>query len=249
MLKNEREQEILTLLRDEGYVSVKYLSEKLYTSESSIRRALTGLEEKGFVRRSYGGAELLEHHTNVVSFGARTHHNMEAKREIARKASQLVKDGSIVFLDQSTTALFLAECLLLKSGLTVVTNNLQILSVLSQTDFTVYSSGGRLSEANRICLVGDDAQKTFSSIYADVVFFSANALADDGTISDCNREETFVRNAMLKNADKKVFLCDSEKFGSHSAFLQCTLSQVDIMVSENREAERFCLCAPDLTIL
>jgi len=249
MLKNEREQEILTMLRQDGYISVKTLSEKLYASESSIRRALTGLEGKGLVRRTYGGAELLEHHTNVVSFGARAHHNIDAKKDIARKASELVRDGSIVFLDQSSTALFLAEKLMEKASLTVVTNNLQILSLLSQTAFTVYSSAGRLSESNRMCLVGVDAQKTFDSIYADFVFFSANAISADGIISDCNREEVFARNAMLANADRKVFLCDSEKFEKHSAFRQCCLGDVDILISEDDTAIRWKDIAGKTTLL
>jgi DeoR/GlpR family transcriptional regulator of sugar metabolism len=249
LLKNEREQEILTLLRESGYITVKQLGERLYASESSIRRALAGLENKGLVRRTYGGAELLEHHTNIVSFGARAHHNIDAKKDIAKKAAGLVRDGDVLFLDQSTTALFLAERLMEKSGLTVVTSNLQILSLLSQTTFTVYSSSGRLSESNRMCLVGADAQSTFAGIYADAVFFSANALSDDGIVSDCNREEVFVRNAMLQNADRRVFLCDSEKFGKHSAYHQCALTDVNVLISEGDTAQRFAALEGKITLL
>ena len=249
MLKNEREQEILTVLRETGYLSVKQLSQQMFASESSIRRALSGLESKGLVRRSYGGVELLERHTNVVSFGARAHYNIEAKKNIAEKAALLVRDGDIVFLDQSSTALFLAERLMEKTGLTVVTNNLQILSLLSQSTFTVYASAGRLSESNRMCLVGMDAQKTFESIYADFLFFSANAISDDGVISDCNREEVFVRNTMLANADRKVFLCDSGKFGKHSAFRQCCLGDLDYLVSEGESAGRWKDLAAKTTLL
>ena len=86
MLKNEREQEILTVLQSTGYATVKFLSEELYTSESCVRRALTGLTEKGLVRRSYGGVELLRSHTNVTSFGARAHQNAAAKQAIAKKS-------------------------------------------------------------------------------------------------------------------------------------------------------------------
>ena len=46
MYRNEREYEILKLLASEGYVTVKQLSELLYTSESSIRRDLTGMEKQ-----------------------------------------------------------------------------------------------------------------------------------------------------------------------------------------------------------
>lgn len=249
MLKNEREQEILNILRSTGYATVKALSEQLYTSESSIRRALAGLEAKGVARRSYGGAELLENHTNVISFGVRSHQNVAAKQAIARKAAPLVSEGSIVFLDGSTTAFYLAVELMGKNALTVVTNNPQILSLLSQTKITVYCSGGRLSDANRMCLVGPDAQKTFAGIYAQYAFFSSKALSSDGIITDCTREEVFVREAMLKNAEKKVFLCDSEKYGIHSGYRQGSLSDVDILVSEGAHAKQFQSRFPHLTVL
>lgn len=249
MLKNEREQEILNILRSTGYATVRTLSEQLYTSESSIRRALASLEVKGAARRSYGGVELLENHTNVISFGVRSHQNVAAKQAIARKAAPLVSDGSIVFLDGSSTAFYLAAELMRKSALTVVTNNTEILNLLSQTKFTVYCSGGRLSDANRMCLVGPDAQKTFTGIFAQYAFFSSKALSADGIITDCTREEVFVREAMLQNAEKRVFLCDSEKYDIHSGYRQCSLSDIDILVSEGSHGERFQSRFPNLTVL
>ena len=90
MLKIEREQEILNALQGTGYVSVRQLSERLYTSESTVRRILAELENKGLIRRTYGGAELLENHTHAASFSARAGQNIAAKQEIARKAAAIV---------------------------------------------------------------------------------------------------------------------------------------------------------------
>lgn len=249
MLKNEREQEILTVLQSTGYATVKFLSEQLYTSESCVRRALTGLSEKGLVRRSYGGVELLRSHTNVTSFGARTHQNAAAKQAIAQKAAPLVPDGSIVFLDGSSTSFYLAAQLLHKTGLTVLTNNTEILNLLAQAKFKVYCSGGQLSETNRTCLVGPDAQRSFAGIYAQYAFFSSNALSSDGVITDCTREEVAVRETILQNAQKKIFLCDSSKFDTVSVYRQCDLSQIDTLVSENDQAKRFATAFPNLQVL
>ena len=55
MYQNERELEIQKILSREDYVTVKQLSQWLYTSESSIRRDLASLERRGLVKRSYGG--------------------------------------------------------------------------------------------------------------------------------------------------------------------------------------------------
>ena len=249
MLKNEREQEILATLQSKGYLSVRQLSEALYISESTVRRALAALEREGCIKRSYGGAEPLTKHTYAPSFDARAHQNPEAKRIIARKAAQLVSNGSIVFLDQSSTAFYLALELLNKQDLTVMTNNLEILALLSQTDFTVFSTGGRLSTRNRTCLVDAEAERAFSGIYAEFAFFATKSLSAEGVISDFNRDEISVRNAMLGNADKKVYLCDSTKFYTRSAYRQCTLAEVDYMVSEVSAAEQYGNQFPKLQLL
>ena len=250
MLHKEREQEILSILKmKNGFVTVKQLCDMLFASESSIRRDLKTLEEHGLVKRSYGGASLVTNFSNIVTFNHRTKHNINAKREIARKAAALVEDGSIIFLDQSSTAFYLADELTSRSSLTVVTNNIEIMILLSNSRIKVISSGGFLSDENRCCLIGGDAQKTFDNIYADMVFFSVKAIADDGVITDCSREEIIVRNTMLQNAKKKMLLCDSSKFGIRAPFKQCELTDVDYLISEGMSAQRFAAYGNEVKLL
>lgn len=240
MLKNEREREIINLLEAEnGFVTVKALCEKLYTSESSIRRDLTSLEQKGIIKKTYGGAELVKSFSNVVSFIKRTHHNINEKKYIAKKAKSLIKDGSVIFLDSSSTSFYLANEIMNNNTLTVITNNIEILCLLSNSSINVISSGGTMSYDNRTCLVGPDAQYIFEHTYADAVFFSAKSLSEDGIISDCTREEILVRNAMLSNSAQRVFLCDSEKFGTKSRYKQSTLNQIDFIVTELQSNPEF----------
>lgn len=240
MLHREREQEIISTLKAAGgFVSVKQLCESLFASESSIRRDLKVLEEQGLINRSYGGASLVTSFSNIVTFNRRTHQNITAKRQIAKKAADLIESGSIIFLDQSSTAFYLANELTGRTGLTVVTNNLEIMMLLSDCKIRVISSGGLLSNENRSCLVGGDAQQTFENIFADLAFFSVKAISQDGLVSDCCREEVLVRSSMLKNAAKKVLLCDSTKFGFRAPFTQCRLSDVDLLISEENQAQCF----------
>lgn len=250
MLHKEREQEILNLLKQSnGFISVKQLCERLFASESSIRRDLKALEERGLVKRSYGGASLMANFSAIVTFNHRTRQNAKEKRAIAEKAAALIEDGSIVFLDQSSTAFYVASEIRHRRSLTVVTNNIEILMLLSQSGMRVISSGGMLSEENRNCLIGGDAQRTFENIFADIAFFSVKAIDDDGTVTDCSREEILVREAMLKNAARRVLLADSTKFGARAPYKQCRLDDVDTLISEDDRAQRFAACAPKLTLL
>ncbi len=240
MQKNEREREIINILKDNnGFVTVRELCSLLYASESSVRRDLTVLEGRGIINRTHGGAELISNFSNVVAFSKRTHQNTAAKKAIAKKAATLIRDGNVIFLDQSSTSFYLANEIMSNSTLTVITNNIEILSLMSDTGIKTMSSGGTLYSENRVCLVGPDAQYIFENSYADIMFFSTKSLTEDGVIWDPSREEVLVRNSMLRNAAKRVFLCDSEKFGTNSAYKQCTLNDIDILVSEDDTAKRF----------
>ena len=52
----KRLQEIVDLLDQKGYVKAKELSQKYQVSMETIRKDLTFLEEKGVVKKEYGGA-------------------------------------------------------------------------------------------------------------------------------------------------------------------------------------------------
>lgn len=250
MQKNEREREIITILSENnGFISVKELCLKLYASESSVRRDLSVLESRGIIRRTHGGAELVNNFSKVAAFSKRSHHNSEAKRAIAKKAATLINDGNVIFLDQSSTSFYLANEIMNNNTLTVITNNIEILSLMSDTGIKTLSSGGVLYSENRVCLVGEDAEYIFKNSFADIMFFSVKSLAEDGGLWDPSREEVLVRGAMLQNAAKKVFLCDSEKFGTRSTYKQCTLDDVDVLISENDGAKRFKNVAKDLVIM
>ena len=250
MLKNEREQEIIDIMKNaNGFATVKDLCERLFTSESSRRRDLTSLSNKGLVKRTYGGAELISNFSNISAFSIRSHYNAAAKKIIAKKAVSLIKEGSTVFLDQSSTAFFLASELLENSSITIVTNNIEIISMMSRTNVNLISSGGLLSQENRMCLYGEDARYIFENVHANYAFFSTKSLSDDGIIWDFSREEVLIRNAMLKNAEKKVFLCDSEKFHAHSAYKQCSLDDIDYLISENDSAEFYKTVSDKLIVI
>lgn len=250
MLRSVREREIINILKaNNGFATVNDLCKMLFTSESSIRRDLVSLKSQGLITRPHGGAELIKNYSNITPFNKRFNHNSEEKKIIAKKAKSLIKDGNIVFLDQSSSAFYIAAEIINNSTLTVVTNNIEIINLLSDSAIKLICSGGSLSNENRSCLVGNDAQKTFENIYADIVFFSTKSVSGDGIISDCCREEIFVRDSMLKNAHTKVFLCDSEKLNTKAPYKQTTLKEVDYIVCENNSANMFEVSFSELKIL
>ena len=249
MYKSERQAEILSILTRDGYATVESLSKLMGVSKSSIRRDLIMMEQSDLVERSYGGVELLQQKgLKRGSFQHQHPRRVEQKRIIAEKAAQLVNEKDIVFLDQSSVAMFLAMELVRDKKITIVTNNIEILSMDLPYGVTVYSSGGRVSSFRR-CLIGEDVNTVFGRVRADFAFVSGAAIAHDGMIYDHTIEDVMVRDAMMNNANKKVFLCDSEKFNTEASYRQCHLSVMDYMVSEVDCKEKYQHFAPKMTIL
>lgn len=249
MFRNERKNEIIRILSAQGYMTVADLSKLLFTSESSIRRDLIALEKEGLVQRSYGGVELSKNNARLVPFALRLHSRIREKKLMAEKAAALVGEKDVVFLDQSSSALFLAQELFrLRRNITILTNNLEILCSEQPPGVTVYATGGRVSGYRR-CLIGENATPPFYNMWADFAFFSAGALTPEGVIFDNTLEEVKVKEAMLKNAAKKVFLCDSQKFDRYAGYRQCALNEVDYMVSEVSCKEKYKNIAPNVEFL
>lgn len=243
-MKENQEKDILEILQSNQYASIDELAEKLYVSPSTVRRKLNVLQKKGLVTRTHGGAQLNDDNNFFPSFTFRVHVNSFEKKKMALSAIKLIKNGDLIFLDGTTSAFFIADYLSEFKNIRVITNGIDTLSVLAKNNITAYSTGGCIQEVNRSVLVGHYAEEMISNFHADIAFFSAQSVNNDGEIYDCFEEENVIRKAMIKHASKKVFLCDSTKFGKTSLFHLCSLNDVDYIVSNHTipnfiKAEKF----------
>ena len=232
MYKCERENEILELLSENDYVTVEYLSKRMRISASSIRRDLKNLEERGLVNRSYGGVKLADATGKRIPYSLRTHENSTQKKQMAKATLALIAPGDVVFLDGSSSAYFLAELLPSVSGVTVITNSIDIMSYLTRYNVKAFCTGGQLSAENRGVLVGGYTEGFLKNIQADVAVFSVQAVGRDGRFFDCYPEEVAIRSIMIANARRCILLCDSSKWNKGSTFYQASVDDVDYIVSD-----------------
>lgn len=122
MLTLERQQEILSLIKQRKSVSVAELSKRFFIGEASIRRDLDKLEKKGLVKRTYGGAVLVSGLDSEIPLFIREEEQRGAKQLIGQLAASLVEDDQIIFMDSSSTVLSMAPYLKGRQRLTVITN-------------------------------------------------------------------------------------------------------------------------------
>jgi DeoR/GlpR family transcriptional regulator of sugar metabolism len=158
-------------------VTVNELSEHFYISETTIRRDLEKLEKLNLVKRTYGGAILLDGLSNDAPLLMRENENSPTKAQIARIASQFIEDGITIFMDSSSTVAKLIPFFEGKSGVTVVTNALKTAVKLNEyNDIDVYCTGGKIRKKS-FSLIGATAIDFYSQYYADIMFFSCRGLS------------------------------------------------------------------------
>lgn len=225
----KRQEQILALLEEQGFMSVERLSQVTYTSPSSIRRDLTRLQNLYLIRRTHGGASIFKELNHAVPLNNRMEKNIAEKRKIAKTAAELLHDGQTVMLDGSTTAGFMVPYIAKHKDMILFTNNMQTAINAVNYGIQTHCIGG--TSVNRsVVLAGEQAYSTVVNIYPDILFFSSQCVDREGYIYDPIPEEHHIRELMLKNAACRVFLCDGEKFGKRSLYRLCSVDDIDVCV-------------------
>lgn len=231
MIKNERFDSILEILKQEKYSTPNELAKRLYVSPVTIRRDLKKLESDGLVNTCYGGVSIVSHENRDVPLAVRENFNENIKLSVAKRAAALITDGSTVFLDASSTASFVANFIEPEQNVTVITNGIKALTILSQRHIRAYCTGGKLIN-NSLAFTGAIALKTIGGMHADFMFFSSQGLSRGGKISDFSESETELRIAMLKHSTRKYFLCDNSKIGKTFLFNVCDVTDTDGVICD-----------------
>lgn len=231
MFEIERLDRILALLREHQTATVKSLAASLYASEATIRRDLNELEKRGLVKRLHGGAALIDDANHALPLCVREQQNIEAKRTIANKASRFLREGQVIFLDASSTVMFLVPALEAFQSLTIITNGLKTAQELSRLNHKVYCTGGLMLH-NSSAYVGDFAAEFVRHFNADVFFFSSYGVSEDGRITDESSEETNIRRVMFDHSRQHIFLCDRSKIGKTYCYNLCTTAQTDAFITD-----------------
>lgn len=230
MYNIERQEKILEILKEKKSCSVSYLASELLFSEATIRRDLNELSKEMKIRKTFGGAIILEEYSSWVPNKVRSKENAYAKEKIAAVASAFIEDNMTLFLAESTTVDHLLPHLHNHKGITVITNSLEIPYRLSSTDAEVFSTGGRLLHHSN-SYVGEYARKMIRSINADLMFFSVRGLSDSGKLTTSSTDDDIIET-MMENSKKTCLLIDSSKFGNTYPFTLCSINEIDMIVSD-----------------
>ena len=227
----ERQKQIMEILEDRKSISVNKLADMLYVSHPTIRRDLTDLEIQGKVHRTHGGVVLRHASDAEIPLPLREDQNNHAKSIIAQKASSLISDGNVIFLDGSTTVSYLIPYFEKMKDIVVVTNSPHISIRLGEKKIKNYCTGGLLL-MHSLSYVGSEVERFIENINADICFFSSRGYTESGLITDSSEREVCVKKAMIRNASKSYYLADSSKLGKKFAYNVCSINTIAGFIDE-----------------
>jgi DeoR/GlpR family transcriptional regulator of sugar metabolism len=230
MLTPQRDETILTRLRETGSASAQELAELLGVSGSTVRRDLERLELLGALRRVHGGAYFPSIAGGENSFAEVVDENAAEKEAVAARAAQLVSDGEVVILDIGTTTMRIAHHLRGRE-VTVITSSLAVLDVL-RTDGAVnlVMLGGTLRR-NFQTLVGPITEDVLATIRADIAFLTCTGVRPDGSVVDDITQEASIKRALVNAADRVVLATTSSKFPGTGSLRIAHLESIDVVVT------------------
>lgn len=232
LFAEERLLAILNILNSEGKLKVKELSMKFNVTEDCIRKDLKSLENQGQLKRTYGGAVQIRESSNQYDIRARERINVQSKTMIAEKTFAMILDRETIFLDISTTNILLAKILAASSKrVTVVTNTLEILNILStQNNITVVATGGVLNK-NLLGFTGATAIEFISKYKFDKSFVgSCGVDVFDGSITTFEIDDGITKRAIIEASKKSYLVMENNKFHFDGNYKFATLDDIDCIV-------------------
>jgi DeoR family transcriptional regulator of aga operon len=236
---SRRRQEISTLVRERGSVQVTSLAERYGVSMQTIRKDLHFLTKKGIAERSYGGA-ISADAVNVVAeppIETKRATNIDEKARIGALAAAMVMPGDSVVLDSGTTTLQIAHHLPDDEGITVLTNDLDILCALARKErIRVVMLGGTLRRRNR-AFYGAQTESALSDLHVDKLFLGVDGFDIERGITTHFEPEAMLNRKMAKAARQVIAVTDRSKFGKVCLHRILNVDEIDDLVTDATEAD------------
>lgn len=243
MLAVTRKNKIKDILIERKSITVTELSKTFDVTEETIRRDLKFLEDEGFLTRTYGGAFIQSGVENNVTVELREVAYTKSKDAIAKECRKLIHNGDSIFLDASTTALFVARAIS-DMRLTVVTNSLLIIDQLTeQENIRLVCIGGTLSRDHK-AFQGNSTIQALDNLFLDKTFMSCRSLSMEHGITDSSEGMAMIRQKLLKRSNEVYLIADYSKFDKTSFIHICDFDDLTGVITDkvlNQEWKNFLL--------
>lgn len=233
---SDRQLQILEIAKRTGRVQVEDLSQRYEVSLQTIRKDLNDLCDQRLLSRVHGGA-IISSGVENVGYDARRAIAATEKAAIGRAVADLIPDRASLFINIGTTTEAVAQALLRHAGLMVITNNINVATIMRPyPEIEVVIAGGvvRRSDGG---IVGEAAVDFIRQFRVDFAVIGVSAIDADGSLLDYDYREVRVAQAIISNARQVILASDATKFERSAPVRIGHLSQIDTFVTDHCPSE------------
>jgi len=221
----------LEYLNTHGSSDIDELSRLLGASPMTIRRDIAYLESMGSVRRVHGGVELAAGSPLSRKWSQTIRLNRAQKHAIGMAAAAIIPEDSVIAIDGSSTAYFVARNLV-DRRLTVITNGVEVLAELGRRpNIKLFVTGGELRDVGD--LVGPHARLFAENTHVDSYIFGIAGFDPAVGLTDPTIYDVEIKRVFLARSRRNILVADSSKLNRRFAFLLAPFSAVHTFVTDN----------------
>ena len=204
----ERKEQILSILKEHKNVRLTALAARMQVSIITIRSDLAKLVLEGMVVQKHGSVSLFPNSTSLSLLNKTINFPSNVK-VIGQHILLHINPGETIYLGSGDIARYAAVSLQLNANIPVVTDNLEIISILRERDYTspVYILPGKLIYDSGI-IEASQAENFLANIKIDKAFFMIFSYAD-GTYFMENPEAVSNATSVSRFAQKLYFILNS----------------------------------------
>lgn len=231
MLKEERQQYILSRLNENSRVYITSLSRELKVSDDTIRRDFAEMDAQGLLTKVHGGA--ITKSGTSVEFTGRLQRDIQQKQNLAAKVIPLFKKGDVILIDGGTSNLEVIRQLPDELELTIYTNSFPIVSeLIKRPKIEVIFLGGTLFRSSRVT-VGISVFQALQTVHADWLVLGVCSIHPQLGLSGPDREESAIKRLMLDRACKRIILADNHKLNTAENYVIGSIGDIDYLILED----------------
>ena len=234
----QRQREILHLARARGAVQVESLASRFEVTSQTIRRDLSQLCGLRLLQRIHGGAVVMDGASNM-GYAARLRLAAEGKVAVGRRAASLIPNDASLIVNIGTTTEQVVRNLSEHVGLTVITNNLNVVNALRPFENIEVMLAGGIVRREDGGIVGGATVDFIAQFKADYAVIGTSAIEEDGTFLDYDPREVRVAKAIIENARAVLLVADGMKFQRRAPVRIGHVSQIDYFVTDASPPARF----------
>lgn len=231
-MRSKRIDEIEEYVCSQKTVELDQLCALFGISKSTVRRDLDELVERGRIRKTYGGVMADTERKPLVPFQERNITNAESKRAIAARATHLINDGDVIFIDSGTTTLYMLDYFEHHQKVTILTHSVDvIMRALPLENTEVLTLSGVLNRKT-MSFTGPTAVDVLRNYNISKAFMATTGFSIESGVTNSSAAETEIKRMAVKRSRQKILLADHSKTGGISLFTYCALDQMNTLVTD-----------------